>query len=139
MRELTPGQRFEFSPPGPITREMLRQYAQAAGDPVRLHLDADYARAAGWPDVIAHGMLSMAYLGHLLAGHFGPCAVTSWHVRFCAATPVEASVRCFAETESISTEPDGDRARLRIWTELSDGTRTLEGWASVAVGEASDI
>lgn len=44
-----------------ITVETLRAYAEASGDPNRIHLDEGAARAAGLPGIIAHGMLIAAY------------------------------------------------------------------------------
>ena len=50
----------------PLTRATLALYAGASGDHNPVHIDIDFARAAGMPDVFAHGMLSMAWLGRLL-------------------------------------------------------------------------
>ena len=47
---------------GPITREDLKKYADASGDTNPIHLDEAFAKAAGFPSVIVHGMLAMAYL-----------------------------------------------------------------------------
>ena len=47
----------------PLTRTTLALYAGASGDHNPMHIDIDFARAAGMPDVFAHGMLSMAWLG----------------------------------------------------------------------------
>jgi acyl dehydratase len=51
---------------GPTTRGTLALFAGASHDHVLLHIDSDYARAAGMDDVFAHGMLSMAYLAQAL-------------------------------------------------------------------------
>jgi len=51
---------------GPIAREDLRRYAEASGDLNPLHLDPEFARQAGFDDVIVHGMLGMALLGRLI-------------------------------------------------------------------------
>ena len=56
----------------PITRFTLALYAGASGDHNPIHIDSDFAKKAGMPDVFAHGMLSMAYLGRML---------TNWHSR----------------------------------------------------------
>jgi acyl dehydratase len=42
---------------GPVTREMLKAYAVASGDPNPMHTDDEFARNAGYPSVFAHGML----------------------------------------------------------------------------------
>ena len=43
-----------------VTRADLRAYADASGDPNPIHLDEDVAKSVGLPDVIAHGMYTMA-------------------------------------------------------------------------------
>ncbi|MBU2704299.1 acyl dehydratase, partial [Sporomusaceae bacterium BoRhaA] len=46
----------------PITRHRLALYCGASGDHNPIHVDIDFAKAAGFPDVFAHGMLVMGYL-----------------------------------------------------------------------------
>lgn len=50
----------------PITREQIRDYAEASGDHNRIHLEDLFAKEAGLPGVIAHGMLSMGLGGRAL-------------------------------------------------------------------------
>ena len=50
----------------PISRHTLALYCGASGDHNPIHVDLDFAKAFGMPDVFAHGMLSMAYLGRML-------------------------------------------------------------------------
>jgi len=75
----------------PISRTTLALYAGASGDHNPMHIDIDAARAAGHPDVFAHGMLSMAYLGRALTGWFPPSAIRAFAVRFVAVTPVHGA------------------------------------------------
>jgi acyl dehydratase len=44
----------------PVTREALVAYAEASGDPNPIHQDPEVARSVGLPDVIAHGMFTLA-------------------------------------------------------------------------------
>ena len=39
------------------------RYAEASGDPLRIHLDDDAARALGLPGIIIHGLCTMAFCG----------------------------------------------------------------------------
>src|ERR1700753_3945883 len=78
----------------PINRTTLALFAGASGDHIRLHIDTDYARKAGMPDVFAHGMLSMAYLGQLLTRWVPQDRLRTWNVRFLAITPLHAVVKC---------------------------------------------
>jgi acyl dehydratase len=44
----------------PVTRDALVAYAKASGDPNPIHQDPEVARSVGLPDVIAHGMFTLA-------------------------------------------------------------------------------
>lgn len=85
------------SPPfPPISRLTLALYCGASGDDNPLHVDTDAAKAAGYDDVIAHGMLPMAYLGRFLTEHFPQEALQQLHVRFTAMTRVGDRLVCRA-------------------------------------------
>ena len=43
-----------------VTRADLVAYAHASGDPNPIHQDPEVARSVGLPDVIAHGMFTLA-------------------------------------------------------------------------------
>jgi len=60
---LKSGDSVEFQSQPPITREQLRAYAAASGDFNPIHLDEQVAKRAGLPGVIAHGMLTAAFIG----------------------------------------------------------------------------
>lgn len=132
MAELTPGAPLPELVRGPITRGTLALFAGASRDHVLLHIDSDFAQAAGMDDVFAHGMLSMAYLAQAVRSWAGAEALRRWNVRFTAITPLGASVHCRGEVID-SFEEDGEwRARLRIGTWTDAGVQTLEGEAVVA-------
>ena len=50
-----------------FTREQIAAYADASGDHNPIHLDDDFARQAGLPGIIAHGMLQMGLLARVAA------------------------------------------------------------------------
>ena len=54
-----------------VTVEQIRQYAEASGDRNPIHLDEAFARAAGLPGVIAHGMLTMAFANQMVTDWLG--------------------------------------------------------------------
>src|SRR5947209_17654789 len=51
----------------PVTQEQLRRYAEASGDYKPIHLSEEAARRVGLESVIAHGMLSMAFLAQFIS------------------------------------------------------------------------
>ncbi|MFE4956055.1 MaoC/PaaZ C-terminal domain-containing protein [Streptomyces sp. NPDC056653] len=113
----------------PITRTTLALFAGSSGDHNPIHIDIDAARAAGEPDVFAHGMLSMAYLGTLLTTHLPQAQLRTWTVRFVAKTPVHAAVTCRGTVREIHDHDDGRTVVLDVETQLVDGTTTLRGSA----------
>lgn len=67
---------------GPLTRTDIVRYAGASGDFNPIHHDELFARAAGMPSVMAHGMLSAGLLGSFLTRWFGAGSVRRFRVRF---------------------------------------------------------
>ena len=67
----------------PITRADLVRYCGASGDFNIIHWNERIAKAVGLPDVIAHGMYTMAVAGRTVTDWAGdPGAVQSYSVRF---------------------------------------------------------
>jgi len=54
-----------------VTVEQIQQYANASGDRNPIHVDETFARSAGLPGVIAHGMLTMAFASQLVTDWLG--------------------------------------------------------------------
>lgn len=54
-----------------LDRAMLKAYADASGDQNPIHQNEDFAKAVGLPDVIAHGMLTMALVGKFVSDWAG--------------------------------------------------------------------
>jgi acyl dehydratase len=78
----------------PISRLTLALYCGASGDHNPIHVDSDFARAAGMDDVFAHGMLGMAYLARLVAGWVPQRAIHALSTRFVAITHVHDRITC---------------------------------------------
>lgn len=133
-RGVAVGDRLQELERGPITRTVLALFAGASGDHNPVHIDIDFARAAGLPDVFAHGMLSMAYLAQLLTRWRPQAQLRHWSARFTAITPVNSVVRCSGEVIELFSEAGEARARLRITASADGGPETLVGEAVVAVG-----
>ena len=67
----------------PVRREDLVKYCGASGDFNVIHWNERTAKAVGLPDVIAHGMFTMALAGRVVTEWAGdPGAVESYSVRF---------------------------------------------------------
>jgi acyl dehydratase len=117
----------------PISRLALALYCGASGDHNPIHVDVDFARAAGQPDVFAHGMLSMAYLARLLTHWVPQQALRQFGVRFVAITHVGDRITCRGSVVE-KFEVDGERrVRLELSTADADGRVKLSGEAVVAL------
>jgi acyl dehydratase len=67
-----------------VNRTHLALFAGASGDHNPMHIDTDFARRSGMPDVFAQGMLGMAYLGRLLTNWQPQSQLRHFGVRFMA-------------------------------------------------------
>lgn len=66
---MKPGDVIEFLARPAVTQAQLNAYAEASGDHNPIHLDEKTALAAGLPGVIAHGMISAAFLAERAIEH----------------------------------------------------------------------
>ena len=116
----------------PITRHTLALYCGASGDHNPIHVDSDYAREAGLDDVIAHGMLSMAYVGRLLTNWVSQSSIRELRGRFTAMTLVGDSVSCHGKITEKFNESGENRIRLELTAE-TQREQTIVGEAVVAL------
>ena len=66
-----------------VTRADLVRYAGASGDFNPIHWNQRVATSVGLPDVIAHGMFTMALAGRVVTAWTGdPAALVEYQVRF---------------------------------------------------------
>ncbi len=98
-----------------IDRQLLVAYANASGDRNPIHQDEAFAKSVGLPDVIAHGMLTMALAGKYvsdLAGGSG--AVREFSARFTkpVVVPADSTVELVISAKVSALE--NGRAKLDI-------------------------
>jgi len=65
----------------PITRDQIQSYAEAVGDFNPVHFDVDFAKAAGLPDTVVHGPLTVAKITDVLVAQLGVEALLNIDVR----------------------------------------------------------
>jgi acyl dehydratase len=117
----------------PISRYTLALYAGASGDHNPIHIDSDFAKKAGMPDVFAHGMLSMAYLGRMLTNWQPQASLRKFENKFAAITQLQDVITCSGRVAEI-IDADGETlARCEIQAAKADGEQTLVGEALVAI------
>ena len=106
----------------PIRRSTLVRYAGAGGDFNDIHWNARVAEEVGLPDVIAHGMLTMAIAMRVVTDWVGdPGAVVEYGVRF---------------TRPVVVPDDGVGAALEVTAKVK-GVRPDDKSAVIALTVAS--
>jgi len=116
-----------------VERLDLVRYCGASGDFNPIHWSDRAAAAAGLPDVIAHGMLTMAKSANGVVEWLGdPAAVVEYGVRFVrpVVVPVDGSDAVIV-TSQITEKLDGRRARIELT--VTSGDQPVLGRAEVIV------
>ncbi|GAA3567111.1 MaoC/PaaZ C-terminal domain-containing protein [Amycolatopsis ultiminotia] len=116
-----------------VSRRTLADFATASGDRNALHLDGAAARRAGFDDVIAHGMLGMAYLGRLVTTLAPQSRVRSLRALFVAPIPLGASPCCTARL--VARQEDGS-SRFALAVTIENGRTVIRGEATILPEEA---
>lgn len=96
-----------------VNRALLKQYADASGDQNPIHQDEEFAKSVGLPDVIAHGMLTMALVGKYVSDIAGG-----------SAKVLELGGR-FTKPVIVPVDVDVDVTVSATVTDLADGTVSL--------------
>jgi len=106
-----------------VSRRDLVRYAGASGDFNPIHWNERIAKSVGLPDVIAHGMFTMALAGRFLAEWAGdPGAVTEFGVRFSSPVVVPDDDRgATVEIAAVVTgQLDGNRVSVDVTARSGD-------------------
>ena len=108
-----------------IDRAMLKAYADASGDQNPIHQDEAFAKSVGLPDVIAHGMLTMALAGKYISDWAGgPQNVKEFSARFTKPVIVPAGKSVDLTVSALVTEVTSAGVRLEI-SATSAGVKVL--------------
>jgi acyl dehydratase len=108
-----------------IDRALLMQYADASGDQNPIHQDEAFAKSVGLPDVIAHGMLTMALAGKYISDWAGgPQNVKEFSARFTKPVIVPAGTSVDLTVSATVLEVVGNSVRLEI-SATSQGVKVL--------------
>ena len=116
-----PSQRFAFQ------RTNLVQYAGASGDFNVIHWNERIAKSVGLPDVIAHGMLTMAEAARVVTDWVGdPAAVVEYGVRFTkpVVVPDDGNGAVLEVSGVVAEKLEGRRVRVDL-TATSAGEKVL--------------
>ena len=107
----------------PITRADLVRYCGASGDFNVIHWNERIAKGVGLPDVISHGMMTMAQTGRVVTDWAGdPGAVRSYSVRFSRPVAVadDDQGAMLTVRGTVEEKLDGGRVVLGLTATVGD-------------------
>ncbi|CAN2219432.1 MaoC Acyl dehydratase [Candidatus Nanopelagicaceae bacterium] len=92
-----------------LDRALLKAYADASGDQNPIHQNEEFAVSVGLPNVIAHGMLTMALVGKYVSDFAGGSAnVLEYSARFIKPVIVPAGEKVdLTVTATVAEVADG--------------------------------
>ena len=111
----------------PVSRLSLVKYCGASGDFNVIHWNERIAKSVGLPDVIAHGMFTMAQAGRYVTDWAGPqAAVVDYGVRFSSpvVVPDDDTGATIELSGTVEEKLDDNRVVLAL-TARSGGTKVL--------------
>ncbi|WP_030163006.1 MaoC family dehydratase [Streptomyces sp. NRRL S-244] len=111
----------------PVTRATLVRYAGASGDFNPIHWNEKFALEVGLPDVIAHGMFTMAEAIRVVTDWVGdPGAIVEYGVRFTkpVVVPNDETGALIEVTAKVAAKLDDNRVRVDL-TAMSAGQKVL--------------
>ena len=115
-----------------IDRAMLKAYADASGDQNPIHQNEEFAVSVGLPNVIAHGMLTMALVGKYVTDWAGgAAAVKEYSARFVKPVIVPADQKVDLTVSATVSEITGDKISITL-SATSAGIKVL-GMAKAVV------
>jgi acyl dehydratase len=111
----------------PVSRAALVQYAGASGDFNPIHWNEKFATEVGLPDVIAHGMFTMAEAVRVVTDWVGdPGAVVEYGVRFTkpVVVPNDEKGALIEVSGKVAVKLDDNLVRVDL-TATSAGEKVL--------------
>ena len=103
-----------------MNRQTLIDYANASGDQNPIHQNEEFAKSVGLPDVIAHGMLTMALASRFVAQWAGDVSkVKEFSARFTKPVVVPAGVDVELVVSAVIDEVTARSVTLDITAECA--------------------
>ena len=113
-----------------LTRTQIVQYAGASGDFNPIHHDEVFAsKAAGYPSVFAHGMLSMGLTGRLITDWLGDGVLNEFGVRFVKQVWPGDTLTARGTVKKIELAGREGRVEIEIETRNQKGEPVVSGSA----------
>lgn len=118
---------FERRVPG-ATRGAIAMFSEATEDPNPIHVDDDFAKACGFPQVIQQGPMTTAHFARILAETLGAPRLRVLDITFTAPVFPEEALLLSGKIAKID-----DAITIDLVAAKTDGTVTARGYAVVSI------
>jgi acyl dehydratase len=125
-----------------IAQEQLNRYAQASGDFNPIHLNEEAARRVGLDGIIAHGMLSMAFLGQYISRLIASdpqALIASLKVRYAGMVRLGDTLTCSGVVKSSASSTGQTTITIECWAQHQRGEKVTVGEADVVVPQTQGV
>ena len=125
----------------PIAQEQLNRYAQASGDFNPIHLDEEAAHRVGLERVIAHGMLSMAFLGQFLQQQIAdiPGAyISNFKVRYVGMVYLGDTLTCYGILKARAAQDSEEALTIECWAQNQKGEKVTTGEGVIVIPQMNE-
>jgi len=133
LKELNVGDELPELTMTPITRFTLALYAEASGDHNPIHINMDFAKQVGLPDVIAHGMLVMSYLGKAITDHIDQSRIKEYGVKFSSITNLGDQLTCNGSVTQVSQTDAGKSFSIELRVSNQNNNEKLTGYSNIVI------
>ena len=122
-----------------VQREQLVKYSEVSGDKNPIHLSDDFAKTTQFGGIIAHGMLTLAFVSELMTDAFG----TDWlrsgclKVRFKGAAYLGDRLLVSGEISQVESSGEITNLTCSVSVEVcrnEQSVQILNGTAKLTVG-----
>lgn len=132
LQDYQPGDALPPLTKPPVTKTQLVMYSGAAGDFNPIHTVEEFAQKVGLGGVIAHGMLTMAFVGQMLSDFVGVSGtLQQFNVRFTGMVRPGDVVTCSGEVTERSVENEQIVLTCTVRAVTDKGVEAMVGTAKV--------
>jgi acyl dehydratase len=112
--------------------QQLVVWAAASGDFYQIHYDMNFAKRTGLDNIIVHGALKNAFLGHVLHDWVAPAGrIERFGCQYRGMDYPDQDITCGGVITKKYVEGDRHLVELDVWTENPNGQKTTPGTARV--------
>ncbi|MBA4603403.1 MaoC/PaaZ C-terminal domain-containing protein [Thermoactinomyces mirandus] len=134
MRPFQPGDPIGPLVKPPVTKTQLVMYSGASGDFNPIHTVDEYAKEAGLGGVIAHGMLTMAFVGQMMTDTIGVEGdLRTFGIRFTGMVRPGDIITCEGKVTEIRIEGKKQAVSCEVWASTQNGDKVAIGRAKYTV------